>query len=239
MARITVHGRTRFFAVVADGAGSADHAEQGAHLVCTRLHGMLRRWLLRQPADATLLPQPAQVQKWLHHAHTALVNEAARLGASPRQLACTVLGVIAGAEGVTCFQIGDGAIVLCLPAPAVTDDGAGALPGETAMAAKADQAVGPYQVAIWPDNGEYANTTFFVTDDDYADHLHVAIFDAGPTAVALLSDGMQRLALNMAAHSVHEPFFTPFFTRLLAEAARTGHNPRRVAGNFSRQRPGQ
>ena len=66
-------------------------------------------------------------------------------------------------------------------------------------------------VPISPMVGEYANMTNFVTDENAIDVLAVITLPARPDRVAVFSDGVQRLALNMATNTAHGPFFKPFF----------------------------
>ena len=83
-------------------------------------------------------------------------------------------------------QIGDGAIVV--------DDG-------------------ELRPATWPAQGEYANSTHFLTDGDALDNVQCAVL--GPVRrIALFSDGLQALALHYASRAAHEPFFAPFFSYL-------------------------
>lgn len=66
---------------------------------------------------------------------------------------------------------------------------------------------------FWPDSGEYANATYFVTDRDAHAHLNVTVM-AAPDEVSLLTDGLQRLALVFATREAHPPFFEPMFATL-------------------------
>jgi len=70
---------------------------------------------------------------------------------------------------------------------------------------------------FWPDNGEYANTTYFITDSDAIANLQIEIFSYKPQNIALFTDGMQRLRLQFATCSVYIPFFTPMFQSLALE----------------------
>jgi hypothetical protein len=83
------------------------------------------------------------------------------------------------------MQIGDGGIVL--------DFGEG------------------YELAIEPMVGEYANMTHFVTDEDAVRILSTSLYQNVALRVAAFTDGVQRLALNLAESSPHAPFFDPFF----------------------------
>ncbi len=119
------------------------------------------------------------------------VAEKTRLTA--RDFACTFLGVISSPLGTLVLQIGDGGIVL--------DVGAG------------------LEVPVVPMTGEYANMTHFVTDEDAVTVLATKVFVARAIRVAAFSDGLQRLALNMANNTAHEPFFAPFFKVLASSTA--------------------
>jgi hypothetical protein len=75
---------------------------------------------------------------------------------------------------------------------------------------------GPWGPVFWPEAGEYANCTYFVSDGDAARHLRCAV-RTGVTEVALFSDGLQGIALHHATRSAFAPFFRPLFARLRQE----------------------
>ena len=91
---------------VADGAGSASHAEAGATLACDEF---ARRVGLVDPA---CLSTRNAIVELFAGVRDALVAEAARLGVPPRELACTALLAVVGPESAALAQVGDGAIVL-------------------------------------------------------------------------------------------------------------------------------
>jgi hypothetical protein len=109
-------------------------------------------------------------------------------GAKARDYACTFLGVVASPSATLLMQIGDGGIVV--------DVGNG------------------LEVPITPMTGEYANMTNFVTDQNAIGVLAVSVLPSRADKIAVFSDGIQRLALNMATNTAYEPFFIPFFTIL-------------------------
>lgn len=133
-------------------------------------------------------PERDVIGAWVDAARARVLEEASAQGVPPRQLACTFLGAVAGVGWTAYAQIGDGVIVF---------------DGETG-----------YELAFWPDNGEYANATRFLTDEDYRDHLHIEIVPRQVDEIALLTDGLQMLALDFAQARVHSPFFTPLFRTL-------------------------
>jgi hypothetical protein len=119
-----------------------------------------------------------------------LIAEAERLGVAPRQVACTAMLAVLGEASATFAQVGDGAIVY--------DDGAG------------------YQTAFWPEPTEYANATDFLTDDRFGTALRFAAIPRPIRELAVLTDGLQRLALDFAARRPHPAFFQPLFRQLHA-----------------------
>lgn len=101
---------------------------------------------------------------------------------------CTLVGAVAGPKGALFIQVGDGAAVYR------TDDS--------------------YRVAIWPEETEFLNHTFFVTMEDAEKHLHTCRVDQPVTELSLFSDGLQHLVLDLRTHEPHVPFFDSIFKRL-------------------------
>ena len=131
------------------------------------------------------VPTREQLETWVDTARDRVLQEAAANDATPRQLACTFLVAIIGDGWAAFAQIGDGIIVFDGP--------------------------GGYELAFWPDNGEYANTTRFLTEDDYRANLRIEIIERQVTELAVLTDGLQMLALDFAQAKVHDRFFAPLF----------------------------
>jgi len=69
-----------------------------------------------------------------------------------------------------------------------------------------------WKVGSWPASGEYASTTFFVTDDPQPrftiTHLQGTVGD-----IALFTDGIERLVLDFATESPFAPFFEKIFAQ--------------------------
>jgi hypothetical protein len=128
-------------------------------------------------------PTREQLESWVAAARARVLEEAAANETTPRQLACTFLVAIVGETWAAFAQIGDGVIVFDGP------EG--------------------YELAFWPDNGEYANTTRFLTEDDYREHLRIEIVERQVTELAVLTDGLQMLALDFTQARVHARFFAP------------------------------
>jgi hypothetical protein len=64
--------------------------------------------------------------------------------------------------------------------------------------------------------GEYANETYFLTQEDALEQVQVSVYAKPVNLLAVMSDGLTRLALQLPAQEPYLPFFQP----LLAFAAR-------------------
>jgi hypothetical protein len=168
-------------ALASDGAGSAQHAEIGAELACD-VGGQAFATAVEAVGEAGLTSDLAD--EVFRKVRSAISVAAETLNVTPRDLACTLLGVVIGPTKSLYFQVGDGAIV-----------------------ARNESGLAP---VFWPESGEFANMTYFVTDIDANDHFRVELREA-TNEVALFSDGLQRLALVFATETAHEPFFEPMF----------------------------
>ena len=169
-------------AVVAACSDGAGSAEL-SHLGSRRAVERFLEEATQSLGDAA--PEREAIEAWVDAARARVLEEAAAQGVPPRQLACTLLGAVVGDGWAAFVQIGDGVIVF--------DGDAG------------------YELAFWPDNGEYANTTRFLTDEDYRRHLRIEIVTRQVAELALLTDGLQMLALDFAQARVHDRFFAPLF----------------------------
>ena len=172
-------------AVIADGAGSAAMGEVGAEIAVNTIIAQLRCALEKGRSDFGALMREAAVQ-----ARVAVVSEAIKQGLEPRSFASTLLVLMLVPEGGAALQIGDGVMV-------VSDGGNG------------------WSWVFWPQRGEYANTTYFLTDDDAIERIQVEALPGAISDIALMSDGLEPLALHYASKTVHDPFFNGMFRPLL------------------------
>ena len=173
-----------FVAAVADGAGSARMAEVGAHTAVQTIVRSVTAAFLRGDADPVSMLTEAAAE-----ARDRLAVIAREHATEVRELACTLLAVIAGPQSKNALQIGDGVIVL-------GDDGS------------------DWRWAFWPQHGEYANTTHFLTDEDATAFMQVEGLGETVSDIALTTDGLERLALHYASKSVYHPFFDGIFAPL-------------------------
>ena len=192
---LQARGAEVLVAVCADGAGSAQHGGAGARVACHTLLAEIEK-LLAGPTPPTARKKSASVlgktaiRRAFVHVAAALRAEAAQLGVAPRELATTLLLAVLGPDSAAFAQVGDGVIV-------IRDKDA-------------------YRHVFWPARGEYANTTDFATDEPLA--LRCTQLGA-VDEVALMSDGLQVLALDYAAQAAHPPFFAGLFSEMHRAAA--------------------
>jgi hypothetical protein len=173
-------------AACADGAGSARHADLGAKLACL---GIVRTAAAALEGGLPLEEvDRRRMLRWYEEVRGQLSLEACLRNLPSREFACTLLTAVVGERRAVFSQIGDGAVVL--------HQGAGS------------------RTAFWPQSGEYASTTFFLTGEDYEERLMVLALEGPVEELALLTDGLQPLALHYASRSVHAPFFEPMFRAL-------------------------
>ncbi|MFC3029709.1 MULTISPECIES: PP2C family serine/threonine-protein phosphatase [Roseomonadaceae] len=171
-------------AAVSDGAGTAKRSDVGSALV---VESFLERFALAGAASSDLKTvDHAFVEEWFDEVRDAIGARAVQDGAEPNEYACTLLGAVVGPSMAAYVQIGDGAIVV-----------------STAEAQG-------YSWIFWPQHGEYANSTYFITQDGAE---RVLQFEVQPAMdqIALFSDGIERLVLDMSARTVHGPAFQPIF----------------------------
>lgn len=174
----------------ADGAGSARHAAVGAETTCHALAAEVSRFVDAGGRIDTLTHDTAA--EWLDSVRAAIQSQADAVGLPAREFACTLVAALVGDAAAAFLQIGDGAIVTASPAASS-------------------------EVVFWPEQGEYANTTYFVTGPDAHQRLRLDVRAAPVHDVALFTDGLQHIALRYETRLPHQPFFDPMFARLRAE----------------------
>lgn len=176
--------------VCSDGAGSGSRSELGSEIACRTLVDEVTRFASLGGEIENVTRETAV--EWLQAIRAKLETQAEAAGVTTRELACTIVAALIGSLSTTFIQVGDGAAVTVAPD-------------------------GTYRVVFWPDQGEYANTTFFVTGPDAVERLRVEITSDPVRDVALFTDGLQNVALRYESRSAHAPFFAPMFARLRSE----------------------
>src|SRR5690606_13369126 len=123
------------------------------------------------------------VIRWCEEARGRIHKAAREQASSPREFATTLCAALLGPQEAYFFQIGAGASIL--------------------------RTGGVYGVVFWPLSGEYANSTNFLTSEDFSDHLEFWAAAGSFSDVALFTDGIERLSLRLEAKTPHPSFFSP------------------------------
>jgi hypothetical protein len=172
---------TTLVALVCDGAGSARRSELGA-ATCARQ--MVDRIAVRlesgvAPGALDAAAFAADVGAVRATLESLAIDNALEL----RDLACTLVGAVLDTAGGYLFHIGDGLGIV-----EISDK--------------------PPTISS-PENGEYANETWFITGDDWRDNLRIIPVPAGANCVALMSDGAMPFVMNREHSGLFPGFIDP------------------------------
>ena len=173
--------------VVADGAGSAKHAEIGAKFIAAETILLIRQWTSFHD-DAK--DWEAHLSGLVDTLRAQLETKADEMKCSVRDVAATFLLVIVAESSIAGLQIGDGAIIY----------------------GKQNEA--EVELLITPERGEYLNETVFLTSPNCS--FQFAYHDVVADRVAVMSDGLQLIALDLKIDppTPYQTFFRPFFESL-------------------------
>ncbi len=172
-------------ASVADGAGSAPLSQVGANIAVQKAVEAVCQ------NNALLSSRDREAWKMLLHealeaALTSVKTEASKREVPLRDLASTLIIVVATPQMIVTAQIGDGAVV---------------------VADKKGQII----TLTTPQTGEFINQTVFLNSPNALSAAKIDIWTGEAANLAIFSDGLQMLALKMPEGTPHIPFFTPLF----------------------------
>jgi serine/threonine protein phosphatase PrpC len=175
-------------AAVSDGAGSAARSDLGSQQAVNQTLEILFAELLDR--------RPANHRTWgdllfetFCETRRRVLRLTAEEGGQPRDYACTLTILIADDDWLVSGQIGDGYAAV--------------------------QTTREDLVAIAePQRGEYADSTYFITDEQAADVFVGRVYrqglDIGPVrSLAAMTDGLTNLAIDRRSAQPHRPFFKP------------------------------
>lgn len=170
--------RSALIAVACDGAGSASMGGEGAAIAARVLSNCAKAALGHKGVH----PADDTIWEWIDLARDRIAAVAERRGLTPRDFATTVVMAISDGCSTLALHIGDGAVI--------------------GRDAKSDE----WQTLCWPEHGEYASTTFFLTDDGVP-RARIVRHESPIDRLAVFTDGIERLALDFTTNLPHAPFF--------------------------------
>jgi hypothetical protein len=179
-------------AIASDGAGSARHSSIGSWIAVRAFIQNAVRFLESGHVLTDLSPEV--LKGWLDNIRDRISMRAREQNATPRDFAATLVGSLVATNYALFVHVGDGAAVF-----------------------KARDTA-EWIVASWPAQGEYAATTFFVTDDPEP-HCRFAVVDQQVDELAVFTDGIERLVLDFSEQSAFAPFFDKMFFPLQTSSA--------------------
>lgn len=170
---------------VADGAGSATKPEIGSKLaVKTAINCIVEKFTNNLPNSDDEWRDFLPIV--FETAHSALEHEALTENLALNNYATTLIIVILTEKWTVCGLIGDCVAV-------ILDDN------------------NKLVSLCPPQKGEYANMTNFLTQSNALEQLDIQIQAYSVQGVAVLSDGLLNLALNIAQNEPYSGFFIPLF----------------------------
>jgi Protein phosphatase 2C len=191
---IDAAGHEVLIAAVSDGAGSAISGRTGSKLACHHIIEEVKSYFARA-GDGVQLAD-GFIENWIDDYQQIIYSKSREDGLTMQDYACTLLTAIVERDRVAYFQIGDGAIV----------------------ASQRDQE-DQYLCIFWPQQGEYANTTNFLTDIDAVEKIYRKSISVTIDELSLFTDGIQNLVLNSRTRSAHTQFFLPIFNWLRPQSS--------------------
>jgi hypothetical protein len=183
-----------FVGVVCDGAGSASHGRQGADFIARALTERIGQQLRSGWLDPGMPPVGREcLLAVIETVRDALERTSLAQQCELRDFACTLVGCASTHSGGCFFHIGDGFAV--------------------------HRSNGGQTLLSLPENGEFSDETYFVTQDNWRDHLRVTVLPAAPSGslIGLMSDGTSPFAIDRGRTGFYGPFIDPV-VRFLADA---------------------
>ena len=171
---------------LADGAGSAPEFETGANLAVTEALISLENAAANDTPDDPNAWALA-VQEAFLAARQALEAEAAAAGLPVQAFATTLISLVAAGDGLVLGQIGDGVLVALTPS-------------------------GGLHTLTQPQRGQYVNETWFLTMPGALERAYFQVIELELAGLAVMSDGLSRLALQLPSYAPHAPFFIPLWS---------------------------
>jgi len=174
---------------VADGAGSASRSDEGASIAVKAAISHLQESYIEclDPEDEEDIK--SLVLDSVDRARLAVEKHAEESNDVVSAFACTLLLTFATNKFVALAQIGDGGVVI--------QDFDGKITGLTI-----------------PEPSTYANETYFLVSSKAFEHTQFQLWKGETKHIAMFSDGLQYLCLQMPEGTPYDKFFKPLFNFL-------------------------
>lgn len=176
-----------FVGVVSDGAGSATNSEHGARHCAHVIVDMVSELFMKEQKTPEIGID--ELKEWVVDA-IRVARDTVNEGFEEQEVFledfhATVVGVIINSGSGLFFHIGDGAAVGVINEEWDTEY------------------ISP------PENGEYANETFFYTENNWKQHLRYTEVSTDIDLIVLMSDGAMSFTMTRGASGLDEKFISP------------------------------
>lgn len=172
-----------------DGAGSAQNAELGSKVISEAIVRNIWQGIKNSNKPIDIFLQKDSVESEIimaiEHTRTNMMQLFQCDNSGLSDFHSTLIGVVASLNGGVIFHVGDGC----------------------AFSSKFNE-LRDSSISS-PQNGEYANETYFVTQENWKNHLRFIFFDANFDFIVLMSDGVTPFALDKGGLLPFEDFFNP------------------------------
>ena len=176
---------------VADRAGSAHYSAFGSRIAATTAVNELTKRVNKKPA-CTVRPHlmRTELQRAIRRSRKEIELFAKREHIAFRELATTLAIAVVNDALLSTAHVGDGAVIM-------------------------KGGDGQFRTVSGPQNGEYANETYFITSEQDP----VISFTQNPdvSAISLITDGLQPISISDQTGDPHPGFFNPIFETLLTD----------------------
>jgi hypothetical protein len=175
-------------AAVCDGAGSAAISHIGSQTAATHVVNYLAALCRSGHAVAQMSVEAfkSEVEKAVLEIQSVLHALAITENTTINAYAATLVGVVATRAGGYFFHIGDGMAI----AQTMLDNN-------------------HHTIISLPENGEYANETYFITGAEWRTHLRITPITIAIDILALMSDGAAPFVMNKTNTDFFRPFIDP------------------------------
>lgn len=174
---------------LADGAGSASHADLGSELaVDAALDYFLSQFLRVGASGVESMLHARCGLEMLEYVRQRIAREAHDKAVNIADFASTLLVAVITPRRVAFYQVGDGLWCVCRN--------------------------GILAAMTWPTGGEHAGDTTFVTCEAAKRVLQFEMLEGGFDSIFGMTDGVERLAINLSGRVPHRGFLAPLAREL-------------------------
>jgi hypothetical protein len=176
--------------VLSDGAGSAKHSDCGSQIIVEESLKFFREYFAKVESPQIVMRDLGiQQGQWLIESIRERIARAAiDKGEPEHEFAATLLVAVLSKHRTVFYQVGDGVWCACKS--------------------------GVLGAVTWPEQGEFVGQTMFVTSSTALKSLQCLAVEGCVDFVVGMTDGLERLALNLQGRFPHSGFFEPLISAL-------------------------